>query len=91
MSNSESEDQLTLRIGQERLVIQRRYEVISIANDFVIALWFLVGSILFLFPQFEYAAIWLFILGSFQFLIRPSIRLVRHIHLRKEPRDGWDC
>jgi hypothetical protein len=51
MKNSESEDQLTLRIGQERL----------------------------------------FILGSFQFLIRPSIRLVRHIHLRKEPRDGWDC
>ncbi|WP_301388634.1 YrhK family protein [Thalassolituus sp. UBA2590] len=91
MKNSESEDQLTLRIGQERLVIQRRYEVISIANDFVIALWFLVGSILFLFPQFEHAAIWLFILGSFQFLIRPSIRLVRHIHLRKEPRDGWDC
>ena len=42
MKNSESEDQLTLRIGQERLVIQRRYEVISIANDFVIALWFLV-------------------------------------------------
>ena len=91
MGNSESEDQLTLRIGQERLVIQRRYEVISIANDFVIALWFLVGSILFLFHQFERAAIWLFILGSFQFLIRPSIRLVRHIHLRKEPRDGWDC
>ena len=91
MSNSESEDQLTLRIGQERLVIQRRCEVISITNDFVIALWFLVGSILFLFPQFEHAAIWLFILGSFQFPIRPSIRLVRHIHLRKEPRDGWDC
>ena len=91
MSNSESEGQLTLRIGQERLVIQRRYEVISIANDFVIALWFLVGSILFLFPQFEQAASWLIILGSFQFLIRPSIRLVRHIHLRKEPRDGWDC
>ncbi|GAA6130369.1 YrhK family protein [Halopseudomonas sabulinigri] len=74
---------LTLPLGDEQLVIRRRYEVLSIINDFFIAIWFLLGSILFLFPQYEKAAIVLFIIGSAQFLVRPSIRLLSHLHLQR--------
>lgn len=81
---------LTLRIGHEELVIRRRYELLSIVNDFLIAIWFLVGSILFLFPEYETAAIWLFIIGSFQFLIRPTIRLASHIHVKRVPSSHWE-
>lgn len=90
MSDSSMDNPLTLRLGDEELVIRRRYEALSIANDFLIALWFLVGSVLFLYPSMEKAAVWMFIIGSFQFLIRPTIRLVSHIHLQSVPASHWD-
>ncbi len=77
-------------MGSEELIIRRRYEMLSIINDFFIALWFLGGSILFLFPSLEKAAIWLFIIGSLQFLIRPTIRLVSHMHVKRIPASNWD-
>lgn len=80
---------LTLTFGHEQLVIRRRYEVLSIINDFLIAIWFLVGSVLSLYPSLEKAAVWLFIIGSFQFLIRPTLRLAAHIHLQRAPESHW--
>lgn len=80
---------ITLTIGHEQLIIRRRYEVVSIINDFFIAIWFLVGSVLFLYPSLEKVAVWLFILGSFQFLIRPTIRLIAHIHIQRVPDSHW--
>lgn len=76
---------ITFRIGREELIIRQRYEFLSIFNDFMIAVWFLAGSILFLFPAQETLAVWMFIIGSFQFLLRPAIRLARLIHLRRLP------
>ncbi|MDN3519382.1 YrhK family protein [Aquisalimonas lutea] len=80
---------ITLTIGHERLVIRRRYEVISILNDFFIAIWFLLGSVFFLYPSLETAGAWLFVIGSFQFLIRPTIRLVARIHVQRVPEGNW--
>jgi hypothetical protein len=90
MSDKNSIDNpLTLTVGDEQLVIRRRYEVISIINDFFIASWFLLGSVFFLYPSIEKLAIWLFIIGSAQFLIRPTIRLLAHIHIRRVPDSRW--
>ncbi|EMP56538.1 hypothetical protein MSNKSG1_04366 [Marinobacter santoriniensis NKSG1] len=85
-----TDNPLTLKLGREELIIRRRYEVLSIINDFFIAIWFLIGSILFLFPEYETAAVWLFIIGSFQFLIRPTIRLISHIHIKRIPSSNWE-
>ncbi|WP_150912293.1 YrhK family protein [Marinobacter halotolerans] len=90
MSQRDLDHPLTLTVGNEKLVIRRRYEVMSIINDFIIALWFLVGSILFLFPEYERAAIWFFIIGSFQFLVRPSIRLASYVHIKQVPSSNWE-
>lgn len=81
---------ITLTIGHEQLTIRRRYEVISIINDFFIAIWFLLGSVFFLYPSWENVAVWLFILGSFQFLIRPTVRLLAHIHIKRVPDSQWE-
>jgi len=81
---------LTLTFGSEQLVIRKRYEVLSIINDFFIAIWFLLGSVLFLFPEYEKAAIVLFIIGSTQFLLRPTIRLASHIHLQRVNTNNWE-
>ncbi|NKE10627.1 MULTISPECIES: YrhK family protein [Kocuria] len=74
---------MTLHIGREELVIQQRYEVLSIANDIFIGLLFLVGSFFFLSSTMQLDGTWLFILGSVMMLIRPVIRLARRIHIRR--------
>ena len=74
---------LSIHVGHEQIVIEKRYEVVSIVNDFMIGLWFLVGSVLFFWQDTTYDGTWLFVIGSAQLIIRPAIRLARHIHLRR--------
>lgn len=81
---------ITLKLGHDEIVIRRRYEVASIANDFLIGVWFFVGSLLFLDPDTVDVGTWLFVLGSFQLLIRPTIRLASHIHLQRIPENRWE-
>ncbi len=81
---------LKLDIGHEELVIRQRYEALSIGNDVLIALWFLVGSILFFWQATTEAATWCFLLGSIEFLIRPAIRLTRLVHIRRIGGSGLD-
>ncbi|MEK6462706.1 YrhK family protein [Pseudonocardia tropica] len=78
----ESRD-LTLDVGRDELVIRRRYETLGIVNDILIGIWFLVGSILFFSDSTTYTGTWLFVIGSVELLIRPIIRLARHVHLRR--------
>jgi hypothetical protein len=77
---------LTLHLGREELVLRRRYETLSIANDLLVAVWFLVGSILFLDPATVETGTWLFVLGSAELAVRPVIRLSRRVHLRRHVR-----
>lgn len=90
MNQSRVDDPLTLHLGHEQLIIRRRYETLSIINDFLIAIWYLVGSVFFLYPSLTGPAAWLFIIGSFQFLIRPTLRLASHIHLQRIPETSWE-
>ncbi|MEQ3549424.1 YrhK family protein [Pseudonocardia nematodicida] len=83
MGISESGRTVTVRVGDRELVIRRRYEVLSIVNDILIGLWFLIGSVLFLSASTTRLGTWLFIVGSIELLIRPAIRLARHVHLRR--------
>lgn len=85
---SASESSFVLRFGHDELVIRQRYEVISILNDILIGILFLVGSFLFFSDKLSYAGTWLFVLGSVELLVRPSIRLVRRIHLRRFHSDA---
>ena len=76
---------LTLDLGPEQLVINRRYEVASMLNDIMTGLWFVVGSIFFFYNSMQIPATWMFLIGSVQLLIRPIIRIARDVHLRRKP------
>ena len=76
---------LTLNLGPEQLVVNRRYEVASMLNDILTGLWFVVGSIFFFYDSMQIPATWLFLIGSIQLLIRPIIRIARDVHLRRKP------
>lgn len=83
MTRTHQDKDLEIRIGHDELVIRQRYEVLSILNDFVLGLVFLVGSILFFREDTVYWGTWLFVLGSVQMMLRPTIRFVRHAHLQR--------
>ncbi|PRX47734.1 YrhK-like protein [Prauserella shujinwangii] len=83
MSQDSESKPVQLKFGHEELVIRQRYEVASIVNDLLIAVWFVIGSVLFFSESTATAGTWLFLLGSVQLLIRPVIRLRRRVHLRR--------
>lgn len=74
---------LTITIGHEELVVRQRWEVVSIVNDILVALWFIVGSVLFFHESTTTVGTWLFLVGSIEMLARPVIRLGRRIHLTR--------
>ncbi|MCA2010833.1 YrhK family protein [Cereibacter sphaeroides] len=57
------------------------YEIAYTLVDFCAAGLFVVGSILFLWPETTTTATWLFIIGSVFFGLKPTIRLVRELKL----------
>lgn len=77
---------ITITLGREELIVRHRFEVYSILNDLLIALWFAVGSVFFLFESLYNAGIWLFVLGSVQLGVRPTLRLSRRIKLQRITR-----
>ncbi|TDT66441.1 YrhK family protein [Frigoribacterium sp. PhB116] len=88
MAPNESSDDRTLSfsLGRDEIVIWHKYEVASIVNDIMVAVWFVVGSILFFSESTTTAGTWLFLLGSVQLMIRPLIRLARRVHLQRSGR-----
>lgn len=82
-SSAEGASSLTIRIGPQELVIRRRYEAGSIVNDVLIGLWFLIGSVFFFFDSLTRAGTVLFVIGSVEMLIRPVVRLARHLRLQR--------
>ena len=57
------------------------FEIIYTIVDFLAALLFLIGSIMFLSESWEAFGTWLFILGSIMFAAKPALRLVRELKL----------
>jgi len=61
--------------------IYAAYEIAHTVVDFAAAICFLIGSVLFLWAEYETQAVWLFIAGSLFFCMKPSLRLAREIQL----------
>ncbi|GAA5415691.1 hypothetical protein Pryu01_00722 [Paraliobacillus ryukyuensis] len=75
--------ELDFPIGNHEIVIYRRYEFFYILNDVFIGILFVVGSILFLWEATTLTGIWLFIIGSALFLVRPTLQFSKKIHLKQ--------
>jgi len=74
-------NELDVDIGNQHIVIQRRYEALGAFNDLLIAIWFLVGSFFFLNESLIDSGTWLFIVGSGQLIIKPLIKLTSLVHV----------
>ncbi|MDM5201463.1 YrhK family protein [Fictibacillus enclensis] len=78
------EDYLNLEIGNYEVWVRKRYKILYTLNDFMIGLWFLAGSILFLVESAKTVGVWLFIVGSLQLVMRPAIALANDLHVKRE-------
>lgn len=47
--------------------------------EFLAALFFIIGSIMFFYESLVYTGTWLFLIGSIFFATRPSIKVVREL------------
>lgn len=61
--------------------IHKIYTILGIINDFAAGLAFVVGSYFDFYPKFSTDGSWLFLIGSILFCMRPSIVILREIHL----------
>jgi|GEM_PF-2859958 len=62
------------------------YAFIHLVVDFMAGLTFVVGSVLFFWPSTEVPGIWLFVVGSILFTVKPSVRLAHMFHDRATRR-----
>lgn len=61
--------------------IYAAHELAHTIADFIAAVSFLIGSILFFWKSLETQAIWLFVVGSAFFMVKPVIKLTRELRL----------
>lgn len=71
-------------IGRFGVFFNKRYHLLATINDLMLGIWFVIGSVLFLFHQTQMAGTILFILGSVQLLGRPILKLLHGFFIRKE-------
>lgn len=71
----------TRELNDETRRVYAAYEIAHTAVDFLAALSFLIGSILFFWAKWETEAVWLFVIGSVFFMMKPTLRLIREIQL----------
>ena len=58
-----------------------RFEIAYTVVDFSAALLFIIGSIMFFYDAWQTFGTWMFLIGSFFFAAKPTLRLVREIKL----------
>lgn len=67
-----------------------RYEKLYTLNDFIAAAFFVAGSVMFFYSSLQTPATWFFVVGSISFMLRPTIKLIRELHLARIPLPGDD-
>ncbi|WP_051242933.1 YrhK family protein [Stappia stellulata] len=73
------------RASPKHAELVRRYELFRTVVEFLAALMFVIGSVLFFSDSLLFAGTWLFLIGSILFAVRPTIRLALELHLTRLP------
>ncbi|UOQ45074.1 YrhK family protein [Halobacillus salinarum] len=84
------EQYVDIKMGRHDIFFKKGYDVLYTINDFIIGIWFLIGSIFFYFESLQTWGVTLFVLGSVQLLIRPTIRLIHRFHMRSYYKNEYE-
>lgn len=61
--------------------VYARFEIAYTTVDFLAAVLFIVGSIMFFYDAWQETGTWLFLFGSVFFAAKPTLRLLREVKL----------
>lgn len=81
--NQSKNEYVDIQMGKHDVFFKKGYNILYTINELLLGIWFLIGSIFFYFEPMKTWGVTLFVLGSVQMLIRPTIRLAHRFHLRK--------
>ncbi|GMA09085.1 hypothetical protein GCM10025886_22360 [Tetragenococcus halophilus subsp. flandriensis] len=73
--------ELTFTLFHHDIKIDAFYNFLYQLNDIILALFFIVGSFMFFKESTTFYGTVLFVIGSFQLLIRPLILISREVHI----------
>lgn len=79
-----------IKMGRHDLFFKKGYQIWYTVNDFLLGIWFLIGSVFFFYESTKTWGVILFVLGSAQMLIRPTIRLIHRFHLKKHYEQKYE-
>lgn len=71
----------TRQATEESRRLYARFEIAYTIVDFMAAVCFVIGSVLFFFDAQQIPATWFFLIGSLLFAAKPTLRLIREIKL----------
>ena len=71
------------RTSEHQKRVFAAYEIARTCVDFCAAGCFVVGSIFFFWSSTETAALWFFLIGSILFGVKPTLKLLREVHLAR--------
>ncbi|WP_099157189.1 YrhK family protein [Virgibacillus ndiopensis] len=74
---------LDIQVGTYEVSFNKKYRFIALLNDFTLGLWFLIGSVLFLYESTQTTGTILFIVGSAQLLARPIIKIMHAFYFTR--------
>ena len=84
------EEYVDIQMGHHDLFFKKGYQVFYTVNEFLLGLFFLIGSIFFYFESLKTWGVSLFVLGSLQMLIRPTIRLIHRFDLKNHYKEEYE-
>lgn len=75
------------KLSPEHQDLHGAYERLITLVDFLAALSFVIGSVMFFYEALQFDGTWLFLVGSVFFCVSPTLKVVREFHLARLP-DG---
>lgn len=89
--NAARNEYIENRMKDHTPFFKKIYHSLYTINDFLLGLWFFIGSICFYFEgPWRVLGVTLFVVGSLQLLIRPTIRLIHEFHARRHYGREYD-
>ncbi|WP_071460507.1 YrhK family protein [Bacillus massilinigeriensis] len=73
------QNRISFRIGNYEIGFEKSKYLLAALNDFTVAIWFMAGSTLVLLNPDSKLKIYLYLMGSFQLLIRPAAKIYQSI------------
>jgi hypothetical protein len=85
----DNDEDVHIQVGKYKMIVEKRYNVLSWLNDFFLGVLYFIGSILYLTDVDQRIAISFFLAGSVLMIARSVLNILKDLHIRSiKPGSG---